>query len=96
MNRYFVCHRIASAVKEVEFVSCDTDKYLVVTKFSKTLSVSKQTAQKFGIQKLNLKKPSEVEFREQHHNKIPNRLAALENFNDSEDINTTWENTKRE
>jgi hypothetical protein len=37
-----------------------------------------------------------VEFREQHHNKIPNRLAALENFNDSEDINMTWENTKRE
>jgi hypothetical protein len=41
MNRYFVCHRIASAVKEVEFVTCDTDQHLVVTKFSKRLSVSK-------------------------------------------------------
>jgi len=48
------------------------------------------------MQRLNLKKLSEVEFREQHHNKIPNRLAALENFNDSEDINMTRENTKRE
>jgi hypothetical protein len=48
------------------------------------------------MQRVNFKKLSEVEFREQHHNKIPNRLAALENFNDSEDINMTWEHTKRE
>jgi len=44
MNGYFVRHRIASAVKEVEFVNCDTYHHLVVAKFSKRLLVSKQTA----------------------------------------------------
>jgi hypothetical protein len=46
------------------------------------------------MQRMDLKKLSEVEFREQHHNKIPNRLAALANINDSEDISMTWENMK--
>jgi len=67
MNRYFICRRIASAVKEVEFVNCDTYHHLVVAKLSKRLLVSKQTAQKIGMQRLNLKKLSEVEFREQRH-----------------------------
>jgi hypothetical protein len=47
------------------------------------------------MQRVNFKNLSEVEFREQYHNKIPNRLAALENFNDSEDINDLGKHKKR-
>ena len=39
-------------------------------------------------------KTHELEVRKQNQIEITNRLAALDNFNDSEDINTTWENIK--
>jgi hypothetical protein len=40
---------------------CDTDHYLVVEEFRARLEVSKQTAQKFDMEKFNLKKLNEVE-----------------------------------
>jgi hypothetical protein len=42
----------------------------------------------------NLKKLSEMKVRKQCQIEISNRFAALENLNDSEDINTAWENIK--
>jgi len=35
-----------------------------------------------------------LEVRNQYRIKISNRFLALENLNDSEDINRTWENNK--
>jgi hypothetical protein len=56
------------------------------------LAVSKQAVQMFDVQRLNLKKLSELEVRKQI--KISNRFAALENLNVSNDINRAWENIK--
>jgi len=41
-----------------------------------------------------LRKLNEPEVREQYQIEIKNRFAALENVNDYEDINRTWENIK--
>jgi glycine betaine/choline ABC-type transport system substrate-binding protein len=60
----------------------------------KRLAVSKPAAQKFDAERFNLKKLSEPEVREQYQLKISNRFAALENLNDSEDINRAWKNIK--
>jgi hypothetical protein len=66
----------------------------VVAKVRERLAVSKQAAQKFDVERFNLKKLSELEVRKQYQLKISNRSAALENLNVSGDINTTWENIK--
>jgi hypothetical protein len=58
------------------------------------MAVSKQAAQKFDAERFNLRKLSEIEIREQYQIKISNRCAALKNLNDSEDINSAWENNK--
>jgi ferredoxin-fold anticodon binding domain-containing protein len=50
------------------------------------LAVSKQAAQKFDVERFNLRKLSELEVRKWYQNKISNRFAALENLNDGEDI----------
>ena len=41
-----------------------------------------------------MRKFNEPEVREQYQIEITNRFAALENFNDYEDVNRTWENIK--
>jgi hypothetical protein len=46
------------------------------------------------MERFDLKKPSELEFRKQYQIKVSNRFAALETLNDSEDINRAWENIK--
>jgi hypothetical protein len=46
------------------------------------------------VERCNLKKLCEVEVREQYHSKILNKFAALENFQDSVDINKDGENIK--
>jgi hypothetical protein len=74
---------------------CDTDHYLVVAKVSKRLAVNKQAAEKCDVDRLNLRKLSDLEVRRQYQIKISNRFAALENLNDSEDINRSWETLKR-
>ena len=56
------------------------------------LAVSKQGAQKFDVERFNLRKLDELEVRKEYVMKISNRFAALENLNDSEDINWAWEN----
>jgi len=43
-----------------------------------------------------LRKLNEPEVREQYQIEIKNRFAALENLNDDEDVNRTWENIKED
>jgi len=47
------------------------------------LTISKE----FDVQRFNLRKISDLEFRKQYQIRISNRFAGLENLNDSEDIN---------
>jgi hypothetical protein len=66
----------------------------VVSKVTERLAVSKQAAQKFDAERLNLKKLCELEVRKQYQLKISNRFAAMENLNVCEDINRVWKNIK--
>jgi hypothetical protein len=66
----------------------------VVAKVGEILAVNKQAAQKFDVKRFNLKKLSELEIKKQYQIKISNRFAALDNLNDSEDINSAWETIK--
>ena len=70
----------------------DTDHYLVVEKVRARLAVSKQTAQKFDGERLNLRKLNELEVRKQYEIEVTSRFAALETLSDGEDINRSWEN----
>ena len=73
---------------------CDTDHHLVIAKVKERLAVGKQVAQRFDRQRFNLRKLNEREVREQYQIEITNRFATLENLNDDEDVNRTWENIK--
>ena len=73
---------------------CDTDHYLVIAKVRERLAVGKQAAENFDRQRFNLRKLNEPEVREQYQIDITNRFAALENSDDDEDVNRTWENIK--
>jgi len=66
----------------------------VIAKVTEILAVGKQAAQKFYKQRFNLRKLNEPEVREKDQIEITNRFAALENLNDDEDVNRTWENIK--
>jgi len=48
----------------------------------------------FDRQTYNLRDLNEPEVREQDKIEITKRFAALENVNDDEDVNRTWENIK--
>ena len=54
----------------------------------------KQAAQRFDRQRFNLRKLNEPEVREQYQIEIKNRFVALENSDDDDDVNRTWENIK--
>ena len=66
----------------------------VVAKVRERLAVSKGAAQKFVVERFNLKKLNELEVRKQYQIENSNRFAALENLDVSEDINMAWEITK--
>jgi len=66
----------------------------MAVKVSEGLAVSQQKAQKFNVDRFNLKKLSELEVRKQYQIKISNRFANLYNLYDSEDMNTAWEHVK--
>jgi len=86
-------HSSVLEVRRFRGADCDTDHYLVIAKVRKRLAVGKQAAQKFDRQRFNLKL-NELEVREQYQIEITNRFAALENLNDDDDVNRTWENIK--
>jgi hypothetical protein len=73
---------------------CDTAHYLVATKVRETLAVSKQAAQKIDMERFNLKKLNEGVVKEQYQVTIRSRFAALENLEDSGDINRAWDNIR--
>jgi hypothetical protein len=58
------------------------------------LAVSKQAAQRFDEESLNLRKLNELEVRKQHDTEVTNKFAALGNLRDEEEINRSWENVK--
>ena len=67
----------------------------MIAKVRERLAVGKRAAQTFYRQRFNLRKLNEPEVREQYQIEITNRFAALENSNDDEDVNRTWENIKK-
>jgi hypothetical protein len=58
------------------------------------LAINKQRAQKFDVERFNVRKLNELEVKTQYQIKISNMFAALENLSDNEDINMGWENFK--
>jgi hypothetical protein len=67
---------------------------LVAAKVRERLAVSKQAAQKIDTERFNLKKLNEGDVNEYYQVTIRNKFAALENVEDSEDINGAWENIR--
>ena len=66
----------------------------MIAKVRERLAVGKQAAQRFDRQRFNLRKLNELEVMEQYQIEITNRFAALENLNNNEDVNGTWEKIK--
>jgi hypothetical protein len=67
----------------------------VAAKFKERLAVSRQGAQKFDMERFNLRKQSELEVRKQYQIKVSNRFAALQNLYQNKDIlNRAWENNE--
>jgi len=87
-------HSSVLDVPSFRAADCDKDHYLVIAKVRERLAVGKQAAQRFDRQRFNLRKLNEPEIREQYQIEITNRFASLENLNNDEDINRTWENIK--
>jgi len=65
--------------------NCNIDHYLVVAKDGENWQTSKQAAHKFDVERVNLRKLSELEVRKHYKINSSNKFAYLENLNDSED-----------
>jgi hypothetical protein len=59
----------------------------VVANVRERLSAWKQAAQRTDVERFNLKRLSEMEVTKQFQTEISNRFEALENVNDTENIN---------
>jgi hypothetical protein len=81
-------------VRSFRRADCDTDRYLVVAKMRERLAVSKRAAQKIDTERFIVKKLNEGDFKEQYQVAIRNKFAALENLEDSGDINRAWDNIR--
>jgi hypothetical protein len=58
------------------------------------LAVSKRGAQKVDTKRFNVKKLNEGDVKEQYEFTIRNMFAAMENLEDSGDINGAWDNIR--
>jgi hypothetical protein len=67
---------------------------LVVAILRERLEVSKRAAQKIDIERFNVKKLNEGDVKEQYQVTIRNKFAALDNLEDSRDINRAWDNIR--
>jgi hypothetical protein len=67
----------------------------VVENVRERLAVSKQEAQKFDVERFNLRELNELEVGKQYQIEITNGFVALESLGDGKDINRAWENVKR-
>ena len=74
------CHSSIFDIRSVKVADCDTDLCMVVARVRGILAVIKEKAQKFDVEKFNLKKLNELEVRKHSRSKISNRFAALENL----------------
>jgi hypothetical protein len=67
---------------------------LVVAKVRERLAVSKRAAQKVDTERFSVKKLNKGDVKEQYQVIIRNKFAALENLEDSGDINGAWVNIR--
>jgi len=63
-------------------------------KLGKNWAVSKQAAQKFDKERINLRKLNEQEVWKQYQFEMSTRFVALGNLSNKEDTNRVWENIK--
>jgi len=97
IDHILIDKRWHSSIRDVQSLrgaDCDTNHYLVVAKVKERWVINKQEAQKFDVERFNLRMLNELEVRKQYQIEIANRFAALENLSDGEDINKAWENIK--
>ena len=64
------------------------------TKVRERLAVNKLAAQKYHVERFNLRNLNELEVMKQYQIDITNRFAALGNLSDNDYINRPWENIK--
>jgi hypothetical protein len=81
-------------VRSFRAADCDTDQYLVVPKVRERLVVSKRAAQKIDTERFNAKKLNGGDVKEQYQITVRKKFAALENLEDSGDINRAWDNIR--
>ena len=84
-------------VKYCSGAECDIDHCLVVAEVREALSVHKQSAPKFVVERFDVQKFTEGNVREDYQLKITNSFAALENLKvDSMEISRAWENIRQQ
>jgi hypothetical protein len=64
----------------------DTDHYLMMAKVTVRMAVRKQRADRFCMEKSNLKKLNGVEGKEQYHVEISSRFTALKSLDNKVEI----------
>jgi hypothetical protein len=67
---------------------CDTDHYLVLAKVRERLTMNKQISLRFHMERFNVKKFNEVDYKEQYRVEVSNRYAALEDLDAEVEINS--------